>query len=215
MAFLTGTARQGRIGVGWRTLQAARTEPAVEPTLEVAFVDAAIDRLAAMSGAGVGAAHGTCSRTCSAGRPRRAGARRIFTGEMRQGALDGVMVEAIVKGSGVSIADVRRAHMMAGDLGQAARAALTEGAAAVAAIALIPGRAVQPMLASPADDVAAAVAATGPASVEWKLDGAHPSASTRWNTSALHPQPERGHGAARRRRRPRGRPPRRRPRPGW
>jgi DNA ligase 1 len=174
VAFLTGSARQGRIGVGWRTLQTARMEPAVEPTLEIAAVDAAIDELAGMSGPGVGAARRSVL-TYLFGRATRVEQDllwRIFTGEMRQGALDGVMVEAIAKGSGVPIADVRRAHMMAGDLGQAARAALTGGAAAVGAVGLVPGRAVQPMLASPADDAAAAMVATGPASVEWKLDGA-------------------------------------------
>ena len=119
VAFLTGSARQGRIGVGWRTLQAARTEPAVEPTLEIDEVDAAIDQLAGMSGPGVGAARRNVL-TDLFGRATRAEQDllwRIFTGEMRQGALDGVMVEAIAKGSGVPIADVRRAHMMAGDLG--------------------------------------------------------------------------------------------------
>jgi DNA ligase-1 len=82
------------------------------------------------------------------------------------------MVEAIAKGSGVPIAEVRRAHMMAGDLRDAARAALTGGSSTLAAVALVPGRAVQPMLAAPATDIAEALASTGEASVEWKLDGA-------------------------------------------
>ena len=188
VAFLTGSARQGRFGVGWRTLQSARTEPATEPTLEIREVDAAIDQLAGMSGTGVGAARRSVL-TDLFGRATRAEQEllwRIFTGEMRQGALDGVMVEAIAKGSGVPIADVRRAHMMAGDLGAAARAALTGGAAAVAGVGLVPGRAVQPMLASPADDVAAAVTATGPASVEWKLDGARIQAHRHDGSVALY-----------------------------
>jgi DNA ligase-1 len=174
VAFLTGAARQGRIGVGWRTLQAARTDPAADPTLEIMAVDAAIARLGGMSGQGVGAAR-RALLTDLFGRATQTEQDllwRIFSGEMRQGALDGVMVEAIAKGSGVPLADVRRAHMMAGDLGAAARAALTGGADALAAVALVPGRAVQPMLAAPAADVSAALAATGPASVEWKLDGA-------------------------------------------
>ena len=75
------------------------------------------------------------------------------------------MVDAIAKGAGVPIAAVRRAHMLAGDLGATARTALTGGVAALAAVAMVPGRAVQPMLASPATDVAAALQATGPASV--------------------------------------------------
>ncbi len=174
VAYLTGAARQGRIGVGWRTLQAARTDPAAEATLEIMAVDAAIERLGGMSGQGVAAAR-RALLTDLFGRATQTEQDllwRIFTGEMRQGALDGVMVEAIAKGSGVPLADVRRAHMMAGDLGAAAHAAMTGGADALAAVALVPGRAVQPMLAAPAADVTAALAATGPASVEWKLDGA-------------------------------------------
>jgi DNA ligase-1 len=96
----------------------------------------------------------------------------VIGGELRHGALDGVMVEAIAKAAQVPAAAVRRAHMLAGDLGATAEAALRGGAAALTAIAMSPGRAVQPMLAAPAPDVGAALALTGPASVEWKLDGA-------------------------------------------
>jgi DNA ligase-1 len=188
VAYLTGAARQGRIGVGWRTLQAARTDPAADPTLEIMAVDAAVERLSGMSGQGVAAAR-RALLTDLFGRATQTEQDllwRIFTGEMRQGALDGVMVEAIAKGSGVPLADVRRAHMMAGDLGAAARAALTGGADALAAVALVPGRAVQPMLAAPAADITAALAATGSASVEWKLDGARIQAHRHGGRVALY-----------------------------
>jgi ATP-dependent DNA ligase I len=174
VGFLTGALRQGRIGVGWRTLREIRPDPAAEPTLEIGEVDRAVDRLAAMSGAGVGAARRSvlADLFARATTPEQDLLWRVLAGEVRHGALDGVMVEAIAKGSGVPIADVRRAHMMAGDLGEAGRAALTGGSAALAAMALVPGRAVQPMLAAPATDITDALAATGEASVEWKLDGA-------------------------------------------
>jgi DNA ligase 1 len=174
VGFLTGSLRQGRVGVGWRTLRDVQSDPAPGATLEILDVDRAVDRLAVMSGAGVGAAR----RTLLSDLFGRATASerdllwRVLAGEVRHGALDGVMVEAIAKGSGVPIAEVRRAHMMAGDLREAARAAVTGGSAALAAVALVPGRAVQPMLAAPAADLADALAATGEASVEWKLDGA-------------------------------------------
>src|SRR5262249_30808191 len=97
----------------------------------------------------------------------------MFSGELRQGALDGVMVDAVARGAGVPPATVRRAHMMAGDLGATARAALTGGAQALAAIGLGPGEAVQPMPASPATDDAAAVAAAPVrARVGWRLEAA-------------------------------------------
>jgi DNA ligase-1 len=171
---LTGAPRQGRIGVGWATLRDVRSEPATEPSLTVVEVDAALDRLAGMGGSGVNAARRALlgdvfARATEAEQELLV---KVLGGELRQGALDGVMVDAVAKAAGVPIAAVRRAHMLAGDLGRTAAAALTGGVEALAATGLVPGRAVQPMLASPATDVTAALAATGPASVEWKLDGA-------------------------------------------
>src|SRR5262245_10883831 len=171
VGILTGALRQGRIGVGWATLRDVRPEPAAEPSLTVLEVDGAVDRLAAMAGPGVGAARRALLLDVfgRATAPEQDLLWKMFSGELRQGALDGVMVEAVAKGAGVPVAAVRRAHMFAGDLGETARAALTGGVAALAAVGMVPGRAVQPMLASPATDVAAALEATGPASVEWKL----------------------------------------------
>ncbi len=171
---LTGALRQGRIGIGWATLRDVRPEPAATPSLTVLEVDDAVSRLAGMSGPGVGAARRALLGDVF-GRATEAEQDllwKMFSGELRQGALDGVMVDAVAKAAGVPIAAVRRAHMLAGDLGATAVAALTGGVDALAAVGMVPGRAVQPMLASPAPDVAAALEATGPASVEWKLDGA-------------------------------------------
>jgi ATP-dependent DNA ligase I len=178
---LTGALRQGRIGVGWATLREVRPEPATTPTLEILEVDDAVDRLAAMSGVGVNAARRALLYDvfARATEPEQELLWKMFSGELRQGALDGVMVEAVAKGAGVPIAAVRRAHMLAGDLGATARAALTGGVDALSAVGMVPGRAVQPMLAAPATDVVAALAATGPASVEWKLDGARIQAHRR------------------------------------
>jgi DNA ligase-1 len=171
---LTGAPRQGRIGVGWATLRDSRAAPASEPSLTVLEVDATLDRLAAMSGAGVNVARRAVlvDVFSRATEPEQDLLWKVFGGELRQGALDGVMVDAVAKAAGVPIAAVRRAHMLAGDLGVTAHAALTGGVDALGAVSMVPGRAVQPMLASAAADVDAALAATGPASVEWKLDGA-------------------------------------------
>ncbi len=181
VAFLTGTPMQGRIGIGWATLREVQPEPAAAPSLTVGEVDRAMSQLAGMSGTGVTAARRAVlmdvfSRATA---PEQGLLWRIFSGELRHGALDGVMVEAIAKAASVPVAAVRRAHMMSGDLGRAAEAALSGGEPALRSIAMSPGRAVQPMLASPAPDVAAAIAATGPASVEWKLDGARVQAHRR------------------------------------
>ena len=178
---LTGALRQGRIGVGWRTLQGVDVVAAEDATMDVLDVDMTIDRLAGMSGAGVHGARRQVLRElfAAATAPEQRLLWRVFGGELRQGALDGVMVDAIAKGAGVPIAAVRRAHMLSGDLGAAASAAFSGGAPALAGVGMQPGRAVQPMLAAPATDVAAAIAAAGPSSVEWKLDGARIQAHRR------------------------------------
>ena len=97
--------------------------------------------------------------------------RRLLLGELRQGALEGVMSDAIARTAGVPASDVRRAAMLSGDLCETARLALTGGRDALSGVHLQVLRPVQPMLAASAESVADTLAATGPASVEWKLDG--------------------------------------------
>jgi DNA ligase-1 len=104
--------------------------------------------------------------------PEQSFFRRMLTGELRQGALEGVMNDAISKASGVPITAVRRAAMLSGDLARTACIALDGGLDALEAITLEVGRPVLPMLASSSPDVATAIADVGLASVEWKLDGA-------------------------------------------
>ena len=98
--------------------------------------------------------------------------RRLFTGELRQGALEGLMLDAIARAAAVAPDAVRRAAMRTGDLGVTARLALTGGVEALGSVSFEVLRPVMPMLAGSSEDVAAALAATGLASVEWKLDGA-------------------------------------------
>jgi DNA ligase-1 len=171
---LTGWPRQGRIGVGWSTLSKLEAGPADAPTLEVMEIDRWLTELASVSGTGSTARRQSMLRSIF-DRATPAEQRLlwgVFGGELRQGALDGVMIDAIAKGSGVPVDEVRRTHMLSGDLGETGRLAFSGGVAALQAVTLQPGRAVEPMLASPAADVAEALSLTGEASVEWKLDGA-------------------------------------------
>ena len=174
IAFAVGDTSVGRMGVGWATLRDVTPEPASTPTLTIGDVERAVIELASISGSGSVArrrdvlAHVLERATGSEQRMLRA----IVGGELRQGALDGVVAAAVAKAAGVKVGEVQRGAMFAGSLPAAARSALTGGGVALAAIALTPARPVQPMLASPAADVAEAIEATGPASVEWKLDGA-------------------------------------------
>jgi DNA ligase-1 len=177
--FLTGEPRQGRIGVGWRTLADARRESA-DPeddrpsTVTVADLDAALDGIAQTTGPGsAGARRGRLADLFARTTASEADfVFRLLTGELRQGALAGIMADAVARAAGVPPSDVRRAAMLGGDLAETARRALEGGAAALADVGLVVLRPVQPMLAATAPDVAQALDATGPASVEWKLDGA-------------------------------------------
>jgi DNA ligase-1 len=181
VAFLTGQTATGRIGVGWATLAEVGSAPAATPTLCVLEVARMLARVAEMSGQGVVAGRRAALDDLFALSTHREQLllSGVLSGGLRQGALEGVVLTAVAKAAGVPVADVRRATMMAGDLGQAAHAALTGGAEALAAVQLLPGRPVQPMLASTAASAGDAVAEVGLASVEWKLDGARVQAHRR------------------------------------
>ena len=172
--FLTGLPVQGRIGTGWRTLVRLESEPAPTPTLTVSEVDAALTRLAAISGSGAQA-----RRTeLLTGLLRSATATeqdfllRLLAGELRQGALEGVMLDAVAKACDTEGERVRRAFMLAGSLPDTAAAALLGGGAALDEFGLELGRPMRPMLASPAASLEAALDELGAVRVEYKLDGA-------------------------------------------
>ncbi len=174
VGFLIGELRQGRIGIGWATVRDLPAGMAAQPSLTVADVDEAVTRVAETTGAGSQAARASLlGDLLAVATPAEADfVGRLFTGELRTGALAGVVTDAIAVASGVKLAAVRRAAMLAGDLPVVARIALVEGADAVAAVGLRPLRPVQPMLASTSESVEVALAEIGEASVEWKLDGA-------------------------------------------
>ncbi len=175
-AHLSGVLPQRRIGVSWRGLQNL-PEPAAEPSLTVEQVDAAATAIAAIAGSGSGSSRSDAVRDlfAAATADEQAWLRGLITGETRQGAGDGVMLQAVAKAAEVPDAAVRRAVMLAGFTGPVARAALEGGAEALAAVTLEVGRPLRPMLAGSAPDVAAALAALttleGEVLVEAKLDG--------------------------------------------
>lgn len=176
VAMLSGTVRQGRIGVGWATVAKLDVAPLEgEPVLEIGEVDAALDTLAAASGPGsVGARREVLVHLLErATAPEVDLLRRLLTGELRQGALESLVVDAVARAADVPDTVVRRAAMLAGDVPAVAEVALHGGGqAALEAVGLQVGTALQPMLAASAESVAEALEKTGEASVEWKLDGA-------------------------------------------
>lgn len=173
VGFLSGEPRQGRIGLGWAALAGAAPLPASEPSLTVVDLDAILEEVQGTTGPGSTEVR---ARLLD-GLLRRATAveahfvRRLLVGELRQGALEGVMAEAVARAAGVPAAAVRRARMLCGDLGRTAVLALAEGLDGLSAVHLELLRPLQPMLASTAEGVAEALADLGLASVEWKLDG--------------------------------------------
>jgi len=175
VGFLSGALRQGRIGVGWAAVSSgAGAAPASEPELTVGEVDRVLGGIADASGAGSASerAERLAALLARATAPETEFLARLLVGELRQGALAGVMTQAVADAARVPPALLRRAAMLGGDLPETARIALRDGERGLRAVALEVGRPVQPMLAASSPDVAAALAATGPASVEWKLDGA-------------------------------------------
>ena len=173
--FLSGSPRQGRIGIGGAMLSSMRdVPPADAPSLEIRDVDAAFDRLAAMSGAGSATSRSQVLRQLlgRATRDEQDFLVRLLFGELRQGALEGIVIDAIARASGIGAARIRRAVMLAGDLASVARTALVDGDAALSRFILEPFQPVQPMLADSAADVADAISTLGDAVIEYKLDGA-------------------------------------------
>jgi DNA ligase 1 len=174
-AWLAGEPRQSRLGTGWRTLSGIDVRPAAQPALQVTAVEQTLDALAATTGAGSTARRAALLGELfgAATREEQAFLRRLLTGELRQGALEGVMLEAIAAAAEVPSAVVRRAFMLSGQLPATARLALTAGVTGLEAVSLQVGRPVRPMLASPAATLDAALEELAPeASVEFKLDGA-------------------------------------------
>ena len=174
-AFLSGSLLQTKLGVGYAALQAAMPGgPAESPSLELGEVDAAFERISQVS-AGKGSI-GERVRLLGellsrATRIEQEFLFRLVVGELRQGAVEGLMLEAVAKAAGVPTEQVRRARMMAGDLPTVARAALTGQAAGLVSYATQLFRPVQPMLAGSADDAEVAIAELGEAALEYKLDG--------------------------------------------
>ena len=172
VSWLSGVLTQRQIGVGWASLRTL-PPPADQPTLTVAETEQALSEIGAQSGPG---SQGRRQQKLAElfGRATEAEQgflRNVITGELRQGALIGVMTDAIAAATGVPLAEVRRAAMVSGSLPAVAAAALASGAEALAQFRLQVGQPIGPMLAQTATSTDEALAALGRAGFEWKLDG--------------------------------------------
>jgi DNA ligase-1 len=173
VAYLAGELPQRQIGVGWRSLQDLPA-PRQVATMTLTGVDALLERIKAQSGPGSQAARKTLVSDLMSGATRQEQTflLRLLTGELRQGALDGVMIEAIAKASEAPSAEVRRALTLRGWLPAVGAAALSGGVPALREFHVEVGQPVSPMLAQSAPTVTAALEKIGgTAALEWKLDG--------------------------------------------
>ena len=173
VGFLVGVPRQGRVGVGYSTIYGIERASPREASLSLDELDRAIAEVQGMTGSGSAAKRKQLLGEL-VGRATDQEAdfmRRLFTGELRQGALAGLMVDAIGKAAGVSAGLARRALMLSGDLPRTAEIAITQGEDGLRAVGLEIFRPILPMLASTAASVREAVGSFDRSSVEWKLDG--------------------------------------------
>jgi DNA ligase-1 len=173
VGWLSGAPRQGRIGVGYSTIYGIEQAPAGTPSLTVADLERAIVAVSESTGGGSAKARREILRDLlGRATPEEVDfVRRLFTGELRQGALAGLMVEAVAKAADVPMEAARRALMLSGDLTSTAGIAMAEGEEGLRGVGFQIFRPILPMLASSAETVDGAIAGFDRASVEWKLDG--------------------------------------------
>ncbi len=189
IGFLCGELRQGKLGVGYRTLQALRKSPAAhEPNLTVVELDATFQALSELSGKGSSKRQGELLRDAfdRLTEAERDFVARLMVGELRQGALEAQVVEALGAATGIPQTALRRAMLFAGDATEVAARALAGGEAALAKLTIELFRPLRPMLAQTAKDVADAVTRLAPCAFEQKLDGARIQVHRRGERVAIY-----------------------------
>jgi DNA ligase 1 len=174
LPYLSGEMRQGKLALGYAVLKAAMGNAAPVPGLSLRDVDSAFERLRAVKGKGAASLRQAELKNLfeKVTAQEQDFLLRLIVGELRQGALEGVMVEAVAAAANLPAAEVRRAATFAGAIAPVARAALAGGREALVQFSVRLMQPVQPMLAQPAEDLAAALGELGAALLEWKLDGA-------------------------------------------
>ncbi len=174
VAFLAGETRQGKAGIGYSLIQSAQSAPAQSSGLELRAVDRALAEIAQTAGRGSIAERTRLLTKLFAAATEREQSflARLLLGELRQGALEGLMVDAVANAANLPVAEVRRAAMIAGGIAAVAKPALTQGLSGLQLFSIKLFQPLAPMLAQPADDIPDALARIPAASIEWKLDGA-------------------------------------------
>ncbi|MEP6943094.1 MAG: ATP-dependent DNA ligase [Betaproteobacteria bacterium] len=174
VSYLAGNVRQARTGIGWAALRDARSSPTTDPKLTLTDVDACLERVATTSGKGsaIERARLLAALFSAATADEQSFLARLLVGELRQGALEGLMIEAVAAAAALPADAVRRAAMIAGGIARVASVALSEGAAGLGRFSIALFQPLSPMLAQPAADIDDAMARIPIAALEWKMDGA-------------------------------------------
>ena len=174
LPYLSGEIRQGKLTVGYSALQSAMGNPAAAPSLSLPEVDAGFESLKNVKGKGAASRRTSLLKELfsKATAEEQDFLLRLIVGELRQGALEGVMLDAVAAAAELPVAEIRRAATFAGGVAPVARAALAGGAKALEPFSIRLMQPVLPMLAQPAEDVESALATVGTGLFEWKLDGA-------------------------------------------
>lgn len=198
VAFLSGSARQGRIGIGYATLQAASSAPAETASVEIGEIDRLLGELKEVRGAGSESRRRELLKHLflRSTREEQQFLAALLVGEIRQGALEGIMLEAIGRASGLGAERIRRAAMLGGGAASIARAAIEGGEAALTQFDVRLFRPLQPMLAQAAEDVSQAISELGEAALEYKFDGARVQAHKAGNEVVIYSRGANDVGAA-------------------
>jgi DNA ligase 1 len=173
IGILIGEPRQGALGVGWASVDRVQATPAAKPTLDLLHLDSTLSLLKTSTGPGSQRRRDSLLEDLlSLATPEEQSfINRLLVGELRQGALGGLVTDAVAKAAHTPQKLTRRAVMLSGNLGAATRIALLHGSSGLENVGLRVLRPVQPMLASSAQGVHEAIEQLGTSSVEWKLDG--------------------------------------------
>ncbi|HEY3668740.1 MAG TPA: ATP-dependent DNA ligase [Polyangiaceae bacterium] len=177
VGFLCGDLRQGRLGLGFRSLRGlseSESSDAVGGEVSVLELDAVFQALEALSGKGVASEREKLLQALFArlSADERGFVERLILGELRQGALESIALDALAQAAKVSVESVRKAMLFAGNAADVAVSAFRGGEAELAGFSVQLFRPLRPMLAQSAKGAAEAVERTAPAAVEHKLDGA-------------------------------------------
>ncbi|NND14016.1 MAG: ATP-dependent DNA ligase, partial [Acidimicrobiia bacterium] len=174
ISYLSGELPQGKIGIGYAMVYGLEVEPAGSPSIELTEIATALDEVKATRGSGSQSRRAEILTDLlrRATEEEQSFLKRLLVGELRQGALAGIMADAIAAATEIDPDVVRRAAMVSGDLAAVGAAAVAGGVDALAGFKMALLQALQPMLAQTSEGVGEAITKVGVASVEWKLDGA-------------------------------------------